>query len=472
MKMPGRGMQLLALGAMLLGAGVLRADGVTLPPAERIELDNGTVLILNVKRDVPMVGVHAVVRGGAVTDAAGRDGLATLAALLLEKGAGERSSAAFAEAVDSAGGTLSASAELEYISIAGDFLARDAALMVELLSDMLLRPRLDAAEFEKLRERSINFILAAKDSDPHALMPYYGHAALFGEHPYGDPVSGSEASLAAISHRDLLAWYEAQAGGDRLIVSVSGDFEAADMRERLTAAFGGWRAASAALPEVRPTAPETGRRVLLVDKPGATQTWFWIGNVGVARDYDARAALDLAHTVFGGRFTSMLNTALRVESGLTYGARSRLVRPSQPGSVAIDSYTRTDATVEAIDMALDVLGTLHAEGIPAGMLESAKNYVLGQFPTRLETATQLAEQFALLEAFGLTRSYVDGYGDAVRAVTPEATADVVDEVFPQGDDLLFVILGDAAAIRDAVTKYGPVTEMSITEPRFRPAESD
>lgn len=463
--------RLLAITALFIGAAAASAQGVTLPAAERIVLDNGTALILNVKRDVPMIGVHAVVSGGAITDPAGKDGLANLLAALLEKGAGDRSAAAFAEAVDSVGGTLSASANLEYIDIAGDFLARDAALMVELLSDMLLRPSLETGEFDKLRERSINFILAAKDSDPHALMPNYGHAALFGEHPYGDPVAGSEASLADISHRDVLDWYRAHAGGDRLTVSVSGDFDLDDMRERLTAAFGEWRAAGVALPEVAAALPKTGRRVLLIDKPGATQAWFWIGSVGVARDYDARAALDIVNTVFGGRFTSMLNTALRVESGLTYGARSRLLRPSAPGSVAIDSYTRTDAIVEAIDIALGVLAELH-EGMPAATLESAKNYVLGQFPTRLETAAQLAEQFALLEAFGLPRNFVDDYGNAVRAVTPEAAASVIDAVYPRGDDLLFVILGDAAAIRDAVMKYGSVTEMSITEPRFRPAASD
>ena len=133
----------------------------------------------------------------------------------------------------------------------------------------------------------------------------------------------------------------------------------------------GWRTAAAPLPEVPRPAPQSGRRVVLIDKPGATQTYFWLGNIGVARDYEKRAALDIANTVFGGRFTSMLNTELRVNSGLTYGARSLLSRASQPGSIAISSYTPTESTVEAIDMALGVLGRLHEDGVDKTMLESA-----------------------------------------------------------------------------------------------------
>ena len=317
------------------------------------------MLLLSEKPEVPLVSVTAILRGGARVDPAGRSGLANLLAALLEKGAGDRDAAQFAETIGASGGMLTSRADLETISVRGNFLAGDADLMVGLLADMLLRPGLDEAEFEKLRERSINFIRAAKDTNLNALLPIYGQAFLFGAHPYGNPVSGSETTLAAINHEDVLDFYEQQLGGDRLIIAVTGDFDTAAMTAKLTAAFGDWRPAAAALPEVAPAAPQDGRRVLLVDKPGATQTYFWLGNVGVARDYEKRAALDIANTVFGGRYTSMLNTELRMKSGLTYGAHSQLTRASQPGSIAITSFTPTESTVVAIDMALDVLGQLH-----------------------------------------------------------------------------------------------------------------
>src|SRR4029079_18070552 len=94
----------------------------------------------------------------------------------------------------------------------------------------------------------------------------------------------------------------------------------------LTTAFGGWAKAKFAVPALAPAARITGRRVVLVDAPGSVQTYFWLGNVGVDRHYNGRPALDLVNTLYGGRFTSLLNTELRIKSGLTYGASSRFTR--------------------------------------------------------------------------------------------------------------------------------------------------
>ncbi len=458
---------LIVLLASLAAAGSY-ADSVTLPDAVRIELDNGTVLILNENHEVPLIGLEAVVRGGAAADPKEKYGLANLLAGLLEKGAGERSAAVFAEAVAAVGGELSASADLESVSISAEFMSRDMALMVELVSDMLREPTLADDEFVKLRDRSINLIKAAKGSDPGDLMSSYANAFLFGDHPYGNPVGGSESSLANLSRGDLLAYQADMLGGDRLIVSVSGDFDTSAMRDALTAAFGDWQPAVGALPEIAAATAVEGRRVYLIDKPGATQSYFYMGNIGVARSFDGRAELDLANTVFGGRFTSMLMTELRTKSGLSYGARSRLSRYTQPGAVFISSFTETGTTVEALDVAIGVLGQLHDTGVGDAMIGSSRNYIMGQFPPRLETATQLAGMFATLEASGLDASYINDYGRALAAATPETIAAVIQRVYPSSENLVLVILGDASSIREQVASYGPVTEIVISAPRFHP----
>lgn len=464
-------MRLRRLG-ILLAAGLLAefafGQGVVLPDVHSVELENGVVIILHEKRDVPLVGLQAVIRGGAITDPAGRAGLSSLLAGMLEKGAGDRDAATFAEAIDSVGGSLAASAGLESITISGDFLARDTGLMIDLLADMLQAPALEPAEMNKLRDRRVNLIRAAKDGDPRPLTPVYGNAFLFGDHPYGAPVAGSEASLATISHRELLAYYEDYVGADRLIISLVGDIDAGETINKLTAAFAGWRRAAEPLPVVEAPAAQVGRRVLLVDKPGATQTYFWIGNVGVEIAYAQRAELDIANTLFGGRFTSLLVDELRTKAGLTYGVRSVLLRPSQAGSFAIVSYTKTDTTIEAIDLSLELLARLRDEGFDEALVSSGKNYILGQFPPRLETAMQLAGQFATLEAHGLNASFIDDYGAAIAGAAGETIQSVIADVYPHPDNLVFVILGDADLIRDTVAKYGPISEMAITAARFRP----
>ncbi len=340
--------------------------------------------------------------------------------------------------------------------------------MLELVADMLQRPRLDAAEFEKARTLAVQSIVAAKDSDPRALMNSYGDAWLFRGHPYGRSVGGSEASLAAVTLDDIKRYYAEQVGGDRLIIAVVGDFDSATMLQQLERGFGTWRKAGASLPVVPPPVKVSGRPVLLVDKPGATQTYFWLGNVGASRTDPARTAQSVVNTVFGGRFTSMLNTELRIKSGLTYGANASFSRPSQPGSFHIASYTETGKTTQAIDLALETLARLHEHGLDADQLKSSQGYMLGQFPPSIETNGQIAARLADMLFHGLGPEDVNEYAARVTQVDSAAVRSTIEQSFPQPDSLVIVLIGDAAKIRAAVQKYGPVTEMKITDPRFTP----
>jgi zinc protease len=466
-----------ALGVLVVvGATHLAAAAedvaVRIPPYERVVLDNGATLLLLEQHEVPMIGFTALLNGGALADAPGREGTAALLAALLEKGAGRRDAYQFADAVANVGGTLSTDISREAIAVSGEFLARDADLMVELLADLLRRPRLDAEQFADLRERQIDFLRNAKDSARGALTGVYGAALLFGPHPYGRPTEGSEASLGALSHDDVVEYYRQQFGADRLVLAVAGDFDTAKMRSRLERALGDWSKARAPAPSVGAPADPGSGRVLLVDAPSSDQTYFWLGSVGVDKRYPRRAALDLVNTLFGGRFTSMLNTELRVKSGLTYSARSQLARDRQSGSIAIVADTRTDATREALDLALATLDRLHSPGIDAAMLDSARAYITGQYPLGLETASQWADVLAQLEFYGLGREYIDGYAAALRAVDVEQAARVIDEVYPRRNELAIVLIGDAAALREIAGHYGDVTEMRLSDPAFSPADPE
>lgn len=441
---------------------------VRLPPFESLTLGNGAQVALMPKRDTPLVAMTVLVRGGALADAPGREGTASLLADLMQKGAGGRDAVAFVEAIEGAGGELAIGAGTESLVLGASFLSRDLGLMIELAGDALLRPRLAADEFEKVRTLAIQSIAAAKDADPSALIGLYGDAWLFGSHPYARPVGGDETSLAAVTLEDVQRQYRAQLRGDRLLIVVVGDFDPADVRARLEQTFGALPRAEAAAPVAPAAARERGRRVLLVDKPGATQTYFWLGSVGAARTDPQRTAQGVVNTVFGGRYTSMLNTELRAKSGLTYGASASFERLQQPGAFSIRSFTATETTVPALDLALATLDRLHADGLDATQLESARSYLLGQFPPTIETNGALASRLAEMMLYGLGRDDVDQFAARVRAVDAAAARAALESAFPASADLAIVLVGDAARIRGDVRKYGPVTEMKITDPRFRP----
>jgi len=439
---------------------------VRTPEHERLSLGNGAVLILVPRRDVPLVAFNAVLRGGGLADPASRPGVASLVAGLLEKGAGERNAYAFADVVEGAGGSFGAMADPEAITVRGQFLARDQQLMMELLADALLRPTLDGEELEDLAARHIELIKAAKDSDPAELIGTYGRAFLFADHPYGRPVFGSEASLAATDREDVLRYYDGQFGAERLILVLAGDFDA-DLLARMAAeSFSRWPQTATAVPTLARPHPVAGRRVLLVDFPGSAQTYFWIGNVGVEKRYPRRAALDLVNTLFGGRFTSLLNTELRIKSGLSYGARSGFARGSVPGEFSLRSFAQTENTGRALDLALQTLERLRREGVTREMLASARGYMLGQYPLGLETATDWAAMLAEIELYRLGRGYIDDYPAQLAAVGVAEAQAVIEEAFPPADSVAIVAIGDAARIRGALAGYGPVSQMALTDPEF------
>lgn len=453
-----------ALGAL---SGVTHANEIKLPTYETVTLDNGAVLNLMVKDDVPLVALDITLRAGSLSDPAGKEGTSSLLTTLMQKGAGERDGAAFANAVDAVGGQVAFGSGRETLGMAANFMAADADLMIELAADALRRPQLSVEEFDKVRARAIQSIKATKDSGPDRLIGTYGYAWLFRDHPYGRASQGSETSLAAISHDDVRDFHRHKLGGDRLIISVVGDFDPAKMRGAIDKAFGDWPAARDPLPTATAKARERGRRVLLVDKPGATQTYFWIGNVGAAIDDPQREAQDLVQTLFGGRFTSMLNSELRVKSGLTYGARAAIDRLEVPGAASMFSFTRTDATVQAIDLMLQTLDTLHRGAIDQAALDSGRNYVIGQFAPTLETAGQLANKLSELSLYGQGREEIDQFANRLGAVDVAATR-AAASVFSASADQVMVLIGDAKLIREQVGKYGPITEHTLAAEQFLP----
>jgi predicted Zn-dependent peptidase len=443
------------------------APGVRLPDFTRTTLPNGATVLLMPRHDVPMIAASVLVRGGALADAPGKEGTASLLSDLLEKGAGNRDALAFAQTVDGAGGSLGFASSREAVVANAQFLAKDADVMLALLGDALLRPRMEATEFDKLKKRAIDGIASAKDGDPRGLIGEYTRAWLYQQQPYARPAGGDETSLARITLDDLKTFRAQQMGGDRLIIAISGDFNPATLGKQVAAVFGGWGKAAGTLPQVTAASPQTGRRVLLVDKPGATQTYFTLANIGTFHNDPNEAAQNIVQTIFGGRFTSMINTALRIKSGLSYGANSALERPRTPGVASITSYTKTETTQAAIDLAIATLTQLHTQPLDAQAIDSAKHYVAGQFAPRMETAPQLAAQLAQLALYGDSRESVDGYLGNVAAATP-AQVNAARSVFPVADNLVIVAIGDASKIRSTLKAYGPVTDMKLTDPRYSP----
>jgi predicted Zn-dependent peptidase len=439
------------------------AAQVKLPPYSREVLPNGTVVYLVHKTGLPLVSFHVVVKGGNESEPDGLAGVASLAAGLLRRGTAQATADQFNEELDGLGGSFGANVNDQATTISAEFLSKDFDRGLGLVADAVLHPAFPEAEVRKALARTADGIKTMKDN-PGASISHYSNHYFFGAaHPYGRVPD--EASIDRIRREDILQYHGRMFVGKNLIVVVAGDFDPQAALRSVREKFGAAPAGEAyRWAEDHPPVAAGGNRVLLVDKPDATQTYFYISQPGVRRSSPDRVTLNLVNTLFGGRFTSMLNDELRVNSGLTYGASSRVDLNRLTGEILIASYTRTDTTGKAIDLALEVLKRLHDRGITAEQLASAKAYVKGTYPPqRLQTADQIANVLAEMELYGLGRDEVDDFFQRVDGVTLEQANAAIRKYYGT-DNLTFVLLGNAAKIRDVAGKYGKVEEKSVRQP--------
>jgi predicted Zn-dependent peptidase len=450
---------------ILLAVPGLAEDRLQLPDFEEFELDNGLRVRLLRYPTVPLMSAELWIAAGSRLDPPGREGLAALSAEALRKGAGERDAQQFALALDQLGARLTTSVDADRLRVRLNLLARDMELGLKLMGDAVLRPRFEPAEIDKLSAQLSEGIATAKDNPRNVLSDYH-RSHLYTDHPYANPQAGTETGLRSISAEDVGRFHRDWMGSDRSVLVVAGDIEPAEAAKIVRASFGDMQRAAQELPLLATPTSTRNNRVMLVNKPDTPQTWFMIGTLGPSwRETNLYAATELVRTVFGGRFTSWLNQKLRIESGLTYGARYNLGWSEASGVAAISTFTATETTERAIDLALAQLDRLHEQGLSEEDLASAKAYFKGQRPYDYETAGDLAAVLAELGFYGVDRSFVDDLFARVDAVTLEDCRQVIERFFGR-EDLVFTAIGVADEVKKILEKYGPVTIRENSAPGF------
>jgi zinc protease len=439
---------------------------IKLPPHSREVLPNGVVLEVMQRKGVPLVDIGVAIKGGMESDPDDEPGLSSIVADLLRKGTATKTAQQFSEAIDGLGGTIRTRADHQASLLESEFLSKDLSSGLALVADAVARPSFDDAEVKKLVAQRIDDIKALKD-DPAEAIESYVYSFFFEKaHPYGRVVN--EMSLRRITRDQIREFHKREYVGRNIIVAVVGDIDPEHVKAEVKRTFGSLPAGEAYrwhAPIHLPESPHA--RLLLVNKPQATQTYFYIAQPGIHRTDPDRIPLQLVDIVFGGRFTSMLNEALRIKSGLTYGAQNIIERDRLQGMNAISTFTKTDTTANAIDLALQTLGALRDQGITADQLASAKAYMKGVYPRHvLESTSQLASLLLQLDVFGLDDSEITELFHRIDDVTL-AKANEIARTHFQISGLVFVLLGDGEKIRPVTSKYAPERhEVSITSPGF------
>ena len=426
------------------------------PKAAVRTLENGVRAFVISDSEQPMVTLRLVLTGaGSINDPAGKPGVANMTADLLTQGTASRSAKQIAEAIDFVGGTLSASADKDGTYIAVSVVRKDFALAMDLLSDILLHPAFRREELERRRQQALSN-LEVQYADPSYIADVVLERTVYGAHPYGLPGTGTPVSLQKIGRDDLVRFWEGHFGPQSALLAFAGDvtpdaaFAAADKYLGKTA----WpkRDTKPAAPE--PPAVARGMRILCVDKPDANQSQIRIGRLGIPRNHPDYLPLYVANRVFGGGFNSRLSTEVRQKKGLTYGAYSGFNSYLQTGDFSASTFTRTETTVEAAKLMLDLIAKMSTGALAANELDFARDYLAGVFPIQSETGEQVAAKILAVAQYNLPPDYYDTYQQKVLAVSPVQIKEMSGRYF-DASNLVMVLVGNVKAFREAVKKEYP-----------------
>ncbi len=443
--------------------GMARARGrFVLPPAVRRAMPSGLRLIAMEYHKLPLVYIDVVIGTGAAHDPSGKEGVASLTAHLLRKGAAGRSAQEIARNVDLAGGSLSASAERDGSRVTAEFLVKDLDLALTLLTDVVMRPDLADQETERLKGEVIGELKALREN-PGPLASRRIMEVLYRDHPYGHAAPGYETTVASLSAEDPRRYHAAHYVPENSFIVAVGDFDAGEMLDRLEESFSRWPASGWRPPEPvpEPIVPG-GRLVYLVDKPDATQSQVRIGGIGIRRTDPDHIPVQVANTILGGGFTSRLVQEIRVKRGLSYGVSSRFYPMRREGPFIIGTFSKNETTLDTVQVSLDVLGSFRKEGATAEELDKARKYMKGTFALEHQSPDSLADALTDIAFHGLPEDHYDGYLDRIDAVGLEDVARAARERFPF-ERAIILVLGKADEILKDLETLGPVTVVPIDE---------
>lgn len=439
---------------------------VAFPAFHETTLPNGLRMIVVEKHDLPVANVSLYVGSGTAADPAEKIGLASMAAELLTKGTPTRSSLQIAETIEGIGGQLSANASLDHIGIFASVLAEQLPLAFDLVSDVALRPTFPADELETTRRRTLS-ALQVTLSQPAAIAQRRLVREVYGDvHPYG--FSEVPATISAIQRADLTRFHERNFRADNALLVVSGDVDAARAEALARSHFGSWSggfARAGALVEPPATAPS---RIVLVHRPGSVQSNLLVGHVGIRPDNPDYHALQVLNKIVGGGADSRLFLILREQRGWTYGAYSQLSRPREVGYFVASAEVRTEVTDSALSELMVQLRRIRNETVPQAELDAAKNFLVGSFPLRIETAGQIAAQVAQTRLLGLPVEELLGYREKVSAVTASDVQRVARE-YVRPDEAVIVVVGDATRVAASLQGIAPITLLDVEGKPLDPA---
>ncbi|MCO6384463.1 insulinase family protein [Oceanicola sp. 502str15] len=412
---------------------------------EKVTSPGGVKAWLVNEPSIPFVALEIRFKGGASLDAPGKRGAINLMTAILEEGAGDLDSRAWAAARDSLAASIDFDVHNDALSISAKFLSENMDDAAELLRMAMEEPRFDQDALDRVRAQ-VQSIIRSNDNDPDKIAGNTFDRLAWGNHPYGTDLNGTEDSVAALTREDMFDAKARVMVRDRLYVSAVGDIDAERLSSLLDNLFSGLPESGAKLPPHVDYTLQGGLTVVPFDTPQSVVSF---GQAGITRDDpDFFPAFVMMEILGGSGFNSRLMEEVREKRGLTYGIYSYLA-PMDYGEIIGGGVASANGRVaQVIEVVRDEWAKLAAEGVSAEELERAKKYLTGAYPLRFDGNGRIANILVGLQIEGLGVDYITNRNGFVEAVTVEDVQRVAKRLIdPEG--LHFVVVGAPEGLEES-----------------------
>jgi predicted Zn-dependent peptidase len=326
------------------------------------------------------------------------------------------------------------------------------------MSDVLLHPVFKADEIDRQRQQLLSN-LQVQYSDPDYLASLVLARVVYSGSPYGLPSEGTPATVEKFERDLFVKFHDEYYAPNQSLLAFAGDITPAQAFAAAEKYFGGWKHLDVtSLPPPSP-AVLAGQHIWLIDKPDAVQTQIRVGKLSINRADPDYLPLSVTNHIFGGSYNSRLNTEVRIKSGLTYGANSSLAPHRYSGSLSVDTYTRTEQTIPALKLVMNMLSGMSSGDITPKEMDFARDYLAGVYPIASETAEQVADRVLMVAMYGLPADYNRTYPEKIRGTSIDEVRTMSRKYFGTSN-LDIVLAGNVSAFRDDAKKEYPSAQFT------------
>jgi len=407
-------MMLSFLMLLALPATALTAE----PLGKRIVLDNGMILLLSEKHDIPMVTVNMAIKAGSMAEPGDKPGLASIAASLLTQGTTRRSAIQISSEIDFVGGSLSVSGGDDFASASLRVLKKDLRKGFDLLSDVLLNPVFDQKEIDRTVKETLAEIQRQRE-EPGIIAGQAFAGMIFGDHPYGRTNDEVAVYLPKLKRQELIDFHSARYCPNATVIAVVGDVNEGEITFLLNEYFKAWGKKELASPSIAQP-PRRGKTTVRKIDKNITQANIAMGHIGISRENpDYYAVMIMNYILGGGGFSARLMDTIRDNKGLAYDVHSGFSARKEPGAFSVSIQTKNESANDVIDETLKEIVRMQRELVSEKELSDAKAYLTGSFPLKMDTSSKIASMLTSVEIYNLGLDYPKKYPGLINAVTRE-----------------------------------------------------